>query len=134
MFWGYGIFISRFGAAAVRDFGYPASKDDSIHFVVGLTIFTILYAPIELAISKLQIVLSRRFEFQADAFAVRAGRGKELCSALQKMQVENLGEMDPDWFYSAVNFSHPPMVERLKAIEDGIEYVLVESKENKKSK
>lgn len=29
---------------------------------------------------------------------------------------ENLGNMNPDWLYSAYHFSHPPLIERLKAL------------------
>jgi STE24 endopeptidase len=63
-------------------------------------------------------LLSRLFEFQADAFAKSLGYGKLLESGLIKIHVKNLGNLNPDKWYSAWHYSHPPLVERLKALED----------------
>lgn len=60
---------------------------------------------------------SRYNEFQADAFSVNLGYGKELKSGLIKLQTANLSTMSPDPWYSTYHYSHPPLVERLKAIE-----------------
>lgn len=63
-------------------------------------------------------VLSRRFEFQADAFARSMGRSTELCSALIKLNKDNLGFPVADWLFSMWHYSHPPLLERLRAIKD----------------
>lgn len=63
-------------------------------------------------------VLSRRFEFQADAFARAMGRSTELCSALIKLNKDNLGFPVADWLFSMWHYSHPPLLERLRAIKD----------------
>jgi STE24 endopeptidase len=81
---------------------------------------------------------SRHNEFAADAFAVGLGKGKALASGLIKISIgrislacfwlynltflwfcsiENLDNMVPDKFYSWYHYSHPPLVERLRAIE-----------------
>ena len=52
-----------------------------------------------------------------DAFAKRLGYAKTLRSGLVKLQAKNLGNMNPDAWYSAYHFSHPPLVERLSALE-----------------
>ncbi len=62
--------------------------------------------------------LSRRFEFQADAFAKSLGRAAPLQSALVKLNKDNLGFPVADWLFSMWHYSHPPIIERLKAIED----------------
>nr|AAB61028.1 A_IG002N01.21 gene product [Arabidopsis thaliana] len=72
-------------------------------------------------------LVSRAFEFQADAFAVKLGYAKDLRPALVKLQVrednnrtqteENLSAMNTDPLYSAYHYSHPPLVERLRAID-----------------
>ena len=61
--------------------------------------------------------LSRRFEFQADRFAFDLGRAAPLKSALVKLNVDNLGFPVSDWLYSTWHFSHPPLVERLRALD-----------------
>ena len=61
--------------------------------------------------------MSRTNEFQADGFAVKLGYAKQLSSGLIKIHVKNLGNLNPDSWYSAWNYSHPPLVERLNAIE-----------------
>lgn len=62
-------------------------------------------------------VLSRRFEFQADHFALSLGRSVALRSALIKLNRDNLGFPLSDWLYSVWHYSHPPLLERLAALE-----------------
>ena len=85
--------------------------------IIGLTLFELLYSPVEHVLGFLMNLLSRRFEFQADAFATRIGHADPLRSGLIKLQTENLGDMNPDPWYSTYNYSHPPLIERLTAIE-----------------
>lgn len=61
-------------------------------------------------------VLSRKFEFEADAFALDLGFRSELATSLIKLQIQNLSTMDADWIYATYHFSHPHLSERLKAI------------------
>lgn len=44
-------------------------------------------------------MLSRKFEFEADAYAKRLGFGAELRTGLIKLQLENLGNLNPDKLY-----------------------------------
>ncbi|CAJ0577495.1 unnamed protein product, partial [Mesorhabditis spiculigera] len=62
-------------------------------------------------------VLTRRFEFQADLFAVELGYGKELINALTKLGKDNLSLPVDDHLYSMCNHSHPPIPERSAAIQ-----------------
>lgn len=62
------------------------------------------------------ICLSRHFEFAADAFAKKLNRASDLRSALIKLNIDNLGFPVYDWLYSAFNLSHPPLLERIKAL------------------
>lgn len=61
-------------------------------------------------------VLSRKFEFQADAFARGMGKASELYSALIKLNKDNLGFPVADWLFSMWHYSHPPLLERLRAL------------------
>jgi STE24 endopeptidase len=67
-------------------------------------------------IKLLMNILSRRFEFQADAFAKQLGYQAELARSLIKLQIQNLSTMDADWMFASYNFSHPILTERLKAL------------------
>lgn len=75
----------------------------------------LLYAPRQL-LSFCLTVLSRRFEFQADAFARAMGQASELYSALIKLNKDNLGFPVSDWLFSMWHYSHPPLLERLRAL------------------
>ena len=115
-FWSYSIFVVHYGDKLLADFGFPM-LEGKIPFLVGLTLFGKIFAPCDEMYRLFMTVLSRKFEFQADSFAANAGRGKDLGLALKSMQNDNLSEMDPDWLYSWVSYSHPPLLERLRAIE-----------------
>ena len=64
-------------------------------------------------------MLSRKFEFQADNFAVELGHANELQGALRKLDAKNKSAQNVDRWYSTYHYSHPPLVERLKEIQDG---------------
>eukprot|EP00128_Syssomonas_multiformis_P017953 Colp12_sorted_trinity150504_noHs@23705 len=95
-------------------FGFP----DSQPTLVGLLlIFQFIFNPVNLVVGFLLTMTSRRFEFQADAFAAKLGYAQELQDGLVKLQKGNLGVMNPDSWYSTYHYSHPPLVERLAALE-----------------
>ncbi|KAL2892127.1 CAAX prenyl protease 1-like protein [Bienertia sinuspersici] len=58
------------------------------------------------------------FVEQADAFAKNLGYSEELKAGLVKLQEENLSAMNTDPWYSAYHYSHPPLVERLAALDE----------------
>ncbi|PLN83040.1 peptidase family M48-domain-containing protein [Aspergillus taichungensis] len=84
--------------------------------MVGFLLFSDALAPMDAIVKLLMNILSRRFEFQADAFAVQLGYSKELASSLLKLQIQNLSTMDADWMYASYHYSHPILSERLKAL------------------
>lgn len=60
--------------------------------------------------------LSRRDEYQADAYARQQSSGPELASALLKLYEDNAGTLTPDPWYVKVYASHPPAALRLAAL------------------
>lgn len=62
-------------------------------------------------------ILSRHFEFEADAFAKRLGYSDNLAKSLLRLQIQNLSTMDADWMYASYHYSHPILTERLGAID-----------------
>ena len=69
----------------------------------------------------LAAMLSRRHEYQADAFSLNAMQNdpKPLIGALRKLHVENLGNLVPHPIYSAFHYSHPTLPEREAALNAG---------------
>ncbi|KJE93739.1 CAAX prenyl protease 1 [Capsaspora owczarzaki ATCC 30864] len=94
-------------------FGFPDSRPV---FIGMFLVFQFVFQPMNTVLQFLMTVLSRRYEFQADAFAAKLGHGGHLRTALVKLQKNNLSDMDPDPLYSMYHYSHPPLVERLNAI------------------
>lgn len=82
-----------------------------------LIIFQFIFSPYNELMGFLMTMLSRRFEFQADEFGKSLGFGVKLQSALIKLHKENLGFPVADTWYSAYHYSHPPLLERLKALQ-----------------
>ena len=61
--------------------------------------------------------LSRRYERRADAMAVDSGYGTEMISAVKKMSKDELIDLNPHPVVVALEYSHPPMDERIDLIE-----------------
>ncbi|XP_072019048.1 CAAX prenyl protease 1 homolog [Amphiura filiformis] len=90
---------------------------DSQPVLLGLVIiFQFVFSPYNELLSFCMTVLTRRFEFQADAFAKSLHKADKLRSALVKLHKDNLGFPVADWLYSTVHYSHPPLLERLAAL------------------
>ncbi|XP_060114127.1 CAAX prenyl protease 1 homolog [Heteronotia binoei] len=83
-----------------------------------LIIFQFIFSPYNEVLSFCLTVLSRRFEFQADAFAKKLGKAQDLYSALIKLNKDNLGFPVSDWLFSMWHYSHPPLLERLQALKE----------------
>ena len=95
------------------DFGFLTEHP----IIVGFLLFSDVLGPMDTLIKLLMNILSRRFEFQADAFAKGLGYQAELASSLIKLQIQNLSTMDADWMFASYHFSHPILSERLKALQ-----------------
>ncbi|QPF76570.1 M48 family metallopeptidase [Roseateles sp. DAIF2] len=78
-------------------------------FLLVLPVFGFFFTPIG-------SLLSRRDEFQADAYACVQASGADLASALLKLHEDNAGTLTPDPVYARFYYSHPPASERLAAI------------------
>jgi STE24 endopeptidase len=60
---------------------------------------------------------SRHNEYEADRFAVATtDKGDELVEALKKLAANNLSNLVPHPFYVVLNYSHPPVLDRIRAI------------------
>jgi len=89
-------------------------------FHLGLIVFGILYSPILTLIGLIMNVWSRKNEYQADEFANNNYNGKALGDALIKLSVSSLSNLTPHKAYVFFYYSHPTLLQRLKAINFGM--------------
>ena len=84
---------------------------------IGIFLLSLVFGEWGILLSPIMNSLSRHDEFQADAFAKEiCGTGEPLCTALVKLNKENLSEIQVPKIYSVFNYSHPPLLERIKAL------------------
>jgi STE24 endopeptidase len=86
-------------------------------FHLGVMAFGILYSPISTVLGLLINSLSRRNEYQADAFAASFGLGQDLLSALKQLSYTALSNLQPHPAFVFVHYSHPTLLQRMNAIE-----------------
>ena len=75
-------------------------------FMLAVPVFSFFLTP-------LMSAMSRRDEFQADAYAMQQADGAQLASALLKLYEDNASTLTPDPWYVSFYYSHPPAVDRL---------------------
>jgi STE24 endopeptidase len=61
-------------------------------------------------------VFSRKNEYEADHYAKTTYSADPLISALKKLYVNSLGNPQPDPTYVFVNYSHPTLLQRIRAM------------------
>jgi STE24 endopeptidase len=84
----------------------------------GLLFFGLLYTPIELGLSIVMQIVSRKNEYEADRFAAETiDETRNLTDALKKLSAANLSNLTPHPFYVFLNYSHPPLLQRIEAIQ-----------------
>ena len=83
-----------------------------------LLIFSLLASTVSFWLGPLASYWSRRFEYQADAFAAAAMRDSTpLITALRKLNEKNLSNLTPHPVYSGFYYSHPTVLERERALK-----------------
>lgn len=86
---------------------------------LNLLAFGILYSPISMISSILGNILSRKNEYEADAYAKQTYNPKALQEALKKLSVDNLSNLYPHPAYVFLHYSHPPLLQRLNELGKG---------------
>jgi len=83
----------------------------------GIIFFSFLYAPVSLIISTVSNHFSRKHEYEADFYAVTTYRKPQaMINALRKLSVDNMSNLYPHKFKVFLEYLHPPVLERIKAI------------------
>ncbi|GAB4325562.1 MAG: M48 family metallopeptidase [Bacteroidales bacterium] len=87
-------------------------------FHLGLLSFALIYGPFSMILGLLMNMISRRNEFAADRFAALNAGAASLKEALKKLSVNHLSNLTPHPAYVFFYYSHPPLLERLKALDE----------------
>ena len=83
----------------------------------GLVLFGMLYSPVSLITSIFTTALSRKNEFEADAYALETTEKKEpLISMLKGLAASNLSHLTPHPLMVFLSYSHPPVIDRIAAV------------------
>lgn len=95
-----------------RSFGFFPGET-----AMALVLFGLLAGTVTFWLTPLAALWSRRFEYQADAYAAGViGDAVPLIRALRQLNEKNLGNLTPHPFYSGFYYSHPTLPEREKAL------------------
>ena len=86
---------------------------DTPNDALALILFMVVVPLLTFFLSPLMAQLSRKHEFEADAYAVAQTSGADLASALLKLYKDNASTLTPDPVYARFYYSHPPASERL---------------------
>lgn len=96
---------------------FSAFQMEKTSIYASLFFFAFLYVPISMIFSILANVLSRKHEYEADAYVVSTYRKPEaMITALKKLSVDNLSNLTPHPLKVFLQYSHPPILERVQAI------------------
>lgn len=99
-------------------FGFNTSNGFAVLKFVGMFLLGLSFGGFGTIASLISNASSRRDEFQADRYSRdMCGSGTPLSTALIKLNKENLSEIVPPKIYSAFNYSHPPLLERIRAVD-----------------
>ena len=87
----------------------------SVH--AGLVFFSMLYAPVSMFTSIVTTAISRKNEYEADKYSYDTTKNrKALISMLIGLSANNLSHLTPHPLKVFLSYSHPPVVDRIKAV------------------
>jgi STE24 endopeptidase len=91
----------------------------TISTYAGLVFFMLLFSPVSRVLGVIGNLSSRKHEFEADAYAAEAQETPEhLIKGLKKLAADNLSNLTPHPFPVFLDYSHPPMLVRIKALRE----------------
>ena len=98
---------------------FAAFKMQNISVYAALIFFGFLYTPISMFLSVLQNIISRKHEYEADKYSVTTYKNPEaMIEALKKLSVDNLSNLTPHKMKVFMEYSHPTVLDRIKAIRN----------------
>lgn len=97
---------------------FAAFRMQNLSVYASIVFFGFLLAPLQMVLQPISNLLSRRHEYQADKFSLRTiTKPSSLKTALKRLSINNLSNLTPHPFYVFLNYSHPPILDRLQNID-----------------
>ena len=87
-------------------------------FHVNIMVFSMLYSPVDVVLSMLLNISSRKHEWLADEFARVNGLGKAVSSGLKRMSANSLANLTPHPLVVFMEYSHPTLLQRVRHLEN----------------
>lgn len=107
---------------SVREMGlHEAFGFNEINYGFAYILTGILISLTQPLTSMLINLYSRKAEYRADAQAVSEGYGEAMIGALKKLAKENFAELAPTKISVLLEYSHPPLSDRISAVEKALE-------------
>ena len=111
MFWMLSLFLNN-------ELLFDAFGMEHLSIYAGIVFFGFLFTPVSMFVMMVFNIFSRKHEYEADAYAAESsGLAEELISALKKLSAENLSNLTPHPLYVFMNYSHPPVLSRIKRLK-----------------
>jgi STE24 endopeptidase len=108
--------ISYFYQLSLKWFGFA-----EITKIAALPLLSLWMMVIGLIQTPLSNLLSRKFEYEADEYAIiSSGTPDEFKATLEKLTEQNLGDKEPHPFVEWYFYSHPSIKKRISAIDEFI--------------
>lgn len=85
-------------------------------FHIGVIAFSLLFSPLSLLLNIFSNKMSRKNEYQADAYAASFGLAESLINGLKKLSIKSLSNLNPDPLYVYFYYSHPTLLQRIDAL------------------
>jgi len=100
-----------------NEYLFAAFKMEHLSTYGGLIFFSFIFSPLNLLLGIAVNALSRKYEFQADRYAVNPpAQSAALIRGLKQLSITNLSNLTPHPAMVFVNYSHPPVLERIRAL------------------
>ena len=111
------------GMVTNKESGFARSLFDAfgvteISTYAGLVFFLLLFSPVSRLLSIVGNAISRKHEFEADAYAAEIqATPAHLITGLKKLSADNLSNLTPHPFPVFLDYSHPPTLTRIKVLK-----------------
>lgn len=110
------IFVTMWIVLNVPEF-YTAFGFDGINYFFAQMLITLVTWPVSYGLDTVSAYISRKHEYQADAFAAKEGYGQNLIASLKRLHKEALSDINPHPLKVLLQYSHPTLSQRITAIE-----------------
>ena len=107
-------------AAVKEPMIYEQFGFNGVNYGFAYILLSVALSIVQPFISILMNIRSRNAEYRADRQAVTEGYGEALITALKKLARENFAHLSPSRINVVLHYSHPPLCERIAAIEKNI--------------